>query len=484
MVWIAVLLVALAGCNVSPFDLNHQGGGDDTRDGGGDDDDGGTGIDADVCVATGLDNTCNELDDDCSGTVDDPFDKTMDPANCGTCGNRCMSPNAVVTCEGGACELQGCLPGFVDLDGAAGCEYLCPVFPPGVEDCNGVDEDCDGLIDEPADLPPPPTGLCRGTAGTPCAGTAMICATRGAVTTWYCDYDPAVEFDPSIPNGILLHEQACDGADGDCDGVADDEFTDLGQICDNGADGVCRDLGVRTCDPADETQTTCDLGVLPDAGTMTTESCNGLDDDCNGGIDEDPGIDATMPVVVAGTTISVDVFEASHPDATASVIGVATNRACSNPGVLPWRGATFAVATAACAAAGKRLCTAAEWRRACEGGSPATTFPYGDGFDDDACNAEAFDGVPGGADDDVLLATGARPMCVADDGLFDLSGNLKEWTDEITGETGGGVDIAVLRGGAYDTPDLGATCAFRSSRAAVDTVLPTIGFRCCKTGLP
>ena len=46
------------------------------------------------------------------------------------------------------------------------------------------------------------------------------------------------------------------------------------------------------------------------------------------------------------------------------------------------------------------------------------------------------------------------------------------------------VDIAVLRGGAFDTPAIGATCDFRTSRAAVNILEPTYGFRCCRATAP
>ncbi len=486
------VMLGLAACQLDPFDLNGGGGDDDdgrdarVGDGGGGDGSGGG--DGATCVVTGLDDSCNERDDDCNGTVDDPFDKLTDDANCGVCGNRCTAPNAVLDCQAGSCAFVACLPGFADHDvGQAGCEYRCPVFPPQAEDCNGIDEDCDGRIDEAIDLPTPPQGQCRATAGTPCEGTAMICATRGLVTTWYCDYPATVEFDPSIPNGIFLQEQRCDGADGDCDGVADDAFTDLGQSCDNGADGVCRDLGVRECDPADDTRTICDLSELPDPiGTATAETCNGLDDDCNGVVDDATGpgrvVDAMAPVTVGTATIYVDTYEASRPDATLMGGGVLTHRACSKPAV-PWRGPTMTAASMACAAAGKRLCTGAEWQAACDDGT-GRAYPYGATFDAAACNAEPYDGVPGGSDDDVLLATGAFAACVSSTGPLDLSGNLKEWTDDITGVTGAGTSIAVLRGGSYETPALGATCGFRTSRAAVDTILPSIGFRCCRDAAP
>lgn len=487
----AVLLVAAmaAGCEVTPFELPVGGGpGQDAGayvDSGGGGGDGGGGDAMGACVPTGPDDTCDDIDNDCNGVVDDLFDKDSDGENCGTCGNRCVAPGAIMACEEGECVLVDCQPGFRDLDVAVpGCEYACPLFPAQPEDCNGVDDDCDGAIDEAVDLPPPPAGMCRDTPGTPCEGVSMICATRGdpSITRWYCDYPGAVEFDPSVPNGIVQNETLCDGQDGDCDGVADDPFPDLGQECDNGELGVCRDVGARRCDPSDASRTFCDLSVAPDPmGGPSAEVCNGLDDDCDGVVDNaDLVADDMVRVSHSGLDFSIYRYEASRPDASSLSQGVSEARTCSKPGVLPWSGVTFAVAQAACAAAGKRLCTADEYLAACAG-TGGSAYPYGDSFDDAACNAEPFDGVAGGADDDVLLPTGdgALAACVSDDGVHDLSGNLKEWTDDITGQTADGVDIAVLRGGAYDTPAQGATCDFRSSRAAVNTVLPTIGFRCC-----
>ena len=484
--WIALALgLTLAACGVNPYNLNGGSDGDAGSRDGGDGDGGASTIDAAACAPTGPDDTCDELDNDCDGVVDNAFDKLRDPNNCGTCGHRCASPGAIQTCDNGSCTLVGCQPGFADLDvDPLTCEYRCPLFPTVAETCNGIDDDCDGVIDE--DLGAPPTGECRTTPGTPCAGTTMVCATRGGVTRWYCDYAATVEFDPSVPNGIALVEQRCDGQDGDCDGVVDDSFPDLGTTCDDGGVGACRDGGVRRCDPATPTQTTCDLSVLPDAVAPSAEACDGIDNDCNGTVDDGTGpgrvIDAMVHVTTGGLDFYIDTYEASRPDATVLSAGASSARACSKPMAVPWRAATFATAQAACAAAGKVLCTSPQWSTACAG-SPATSYPYGDVFDGQRCNTESYDGVPGGTDDDVLLTTGAMPQCRATVGAFDLSGNLKEWTDDLTG-TSGGVNIAVLRGGAYDSPGLGATCGFRTSRATVDTVLPTIGFRCCRATAP
>ena len=489
--WRVVLAATLlASCSLKPFDLAGDPTGDagttPTGDGGVDPTgDGGRGIDAATCTPIGPDDTCNEVDDDCDGTVDNTFMKDTDPANCGTCNHRCIGTGAVLGCAAGACTFAACLPGFANLDAdPLTCEYMCPLFPPRAEDCNGFDDDCDGVVDE--DLPPPPIGQCRITAGTPCAGTVMTCATRGTQTRWFCDYSADVEFDPSVPNGIVIAEQRCDGKDGDCDGLADDTFTDLGQQCDNGQLGVCRDVGRRICDPADVSGTTCDLTVLPDAAPATAESCDGLDNNCDGIVDNTTGanrvIDAMTHVVIGALDYYIDTYEASHPDSTGTVTGVSTNRSCSKPGVVPWRGASYTAAAVACSAAGKVLCTSPQWQTACEGAA-ATAYPYGDTFSSTRCNTEPYDSIPGGADDDLLIATGLS-ACAASTGVQDLSGNLREWTDDITGTTTGGQPIAVLRGGAYDTPAEGATCDFRLSRGAANLIESTNGFRCCKATAP
>ena len=480
-----LVLVVVAGCDVSPYNLHGldptgDGGLDPTGDGGGNGDGGG---DRDAgCTPSGVDDTCDELDNDCDLIVDNGFDKLNDPNNCGTCGHRCAAVGAIQTCTGGTCTLVGCQPGFADLDGdPLTCEYRCPLFPTIAEACNGIDDDCDGTVDE--ELPPPPTGQCRTTAGTPCAGTTMRCEARGGVTRWYCDYAPEVEFDPSVPNGIVLAEQRCDGADGDCDGLADDSFPDLGDTCDDGRLGVCRDGGRRRCDPATPSQTWCDLSALPNPQPMTAEACDGLDNDCNGVVDDATGAGRVRDAMVQVGASYIDVYEASRPDATAAMPGSSAARACSKPAAIPWRAATFATASAACLAAGKTLCSSTQWQAACEG-APATTYPYGDSFGADRCNTESHDGIPGGGVDHVLVPTASMTMCRSTAGVFDLSGNLKEWTSEVFTGTGGNPDIAVLRGGAYDSPNLGATCQFRSSRATLDTVLPTIGFRCCSLTAP
>jgi hypothetical protein len=495
--WLGLLLllgaVALAGCRLDPYVLPGDGGA--APDDGATGDASGVGPDTGpACIPPGTEEICNELDDDCDGVVDNGFDKQNDPTNCGTCGNLCVAPFANVICVEGTCVVESCQLGFADLDpGAPGCEYQCPVYPPQPEDCNGVDEDCDGDVDEPADLPAPPQGLCRTQVGTPCEGVSMICATRGtpSVTTWYCVYPPEVEFDPLLPNGIALEETLCDGHDGDCDGAVDEFFVDLGQECDNGGIGACRDVGLRVCDPVDATATVCDLSFPPDPDPLAprAELCNGVDDNCDGVVDNfdptDPErvVDDMVHIGHHGLDIWIYRYEASRPDATGLGSGASAARACSRAGVVPWANVTFDEAAAACAAVGKRLCAPDEWLAACEGAS-LNLYPYGGSYLGATCNGVDHDGIPGGTDDDVLLPAGDLAGCVSEDGAYDLSGNLREWTDDQTGVTTGGDPIYVVRGGEYHTPAPGLTCDFTLSQAVSTVVLPTIGFRCCSDTAP
>ncbi|HTJ82660.1 MAG TPA: SUMF1/EgtB/PvdO family nonheme iron enzyme, partial [Polyangiaceae bacterium] len=59
-------------------------------------------------------------------------------------------------------------------------------------------------------------------------------------------------------------------------------------------------------------------------------------------------------------------------------------RAVSRPGVSPQAYINRVEASAACEAAGKRLCTRTEWQRACRRDGRAV-YPYGDARDPGAC---------------------------------------------------------------------------------------------------
>ena len=71
--------------------------------------------------------------------------------------------------------------------------------------------------------------------------------------------------------------ETCDGLDNDCDGAADDGFN-VGQACTSGT-GACLAAGIVTCDGAGGA--TCN--AVP--GTPSAETCDGADNDCDGSVD-------------------------------------------------------------------------------------------------------------------------------------------------------------------------------------------------------
>lgn len=133
-------------------------------------------------------------------------------------------------------------------------------------------------------------------------------------------------------------------------------------------------------------------------------------------------------------------------------------------GAPPESGLNAAQAAERCATKGKRLCSADELEKACKGGE-SRVYPYGDAFDAATCGEGA--GAVGKAGD--------RSDCRSGWGVFDLGGNLREWTSS---EAAGG-SRRVVAGGPSGAAAKNTRCAIRvdenASFAGAD-----IGFRCCK----
>ncbi len=165
-------------------------------------------------------------------------------------------------------------------------------------------------------------------------------------------------------------------------------------------------------------------------------------------------------------------------------------RAVSQPEVLPHGYATQVIAAVACSNAGKRLCTTHEWRQAC-GGEKGTKFPYGDSYQEGVCNIHRshpakmlnLDFTDGLLDPrinqvtfedtgPVLRPTGGTPSCASrwgDDAVYDMVGNLDEWTADPNGVSMGGFFARKTQDG----------CDYANTRHPPDYFDYAHGIRCC-----
>lgn len=216
----------------------------------------------------------------------------------------------------------------------------------------------------------------------------------------------------------------------------------------------------------------------------------------NTGLSEAPGMGGCPNGMIPVSTFCVDRYEASLvDDATGAPVspyfnpGSAVVRAVSIASAVPQGYISGAQAGAACTRAGKRLCTDAEWLRACQG-STGRTYPYGNTRMDGVCNdARAVHPAVEyfmSSDDSVfsmlghpclnqldegLALAGEHPGCTTEEGAFDMMGNLHEWTADPSG---------TFRGGFYvDTVRNGNGCLYRTTAHNTAYSDYSTGFRCC-----
>ena len=130
-------------------------------------------------------------------------------------------------------------------------------------------------------------------------------------------------------------------------------------------------------------------------------------------------------------------------------------------GGLPTGGVTWGEARQACETRGARLCSEEEWEKACKGPG-GSRWPYGNTFDPQACNSEDDSG-----EDRSLATSGKFSRCRSRYGVYDLSGNMAEWTES-----------KAQKGGTFAKADFAVRCSARKV-AAPSAKSTDVGFRCC-----
>jgi len=269
-----------------------------------------------VCTDESDDNIeiCNSIDDDCDTVTPDGFGELW-------FGDPCDGLDADL------CE-----------EGSLGCTNAAQVCsddsPDNIELCNTSDDDCD---------PTTPDGFGELWFGDPCDGldadlceegslgctnAAQVCSDDSPDNIELCNTSDD-DCDPTTPDGMgeLWFGDTCDGIDGDLceEGVStcvgglqscNDETDDLLDIC----DGFDNDCDQTSPDGSEDPSygVDCDTGMLGICETGTTlctggalsceqtsfpagETCDGLDNDCDGSTDEgNPGGGASCDTGMLG----------------------------------------------------------------------------------------------------------------------------------------------------------------------------------------
>ncbi|MDP6942570.1 MAG: putative metal-binding motif-containing protein, partial [Myxococcota bacterium] len=208
---------------------------------------------SDCAAPTPAVESCNGIDDDCNGSTDD-----------------------AITDEGEACEVEG---EWGNCPGTTVCEgggLVCKGTPAAAESCNGLDDDCDGAIDE--------SYLDHDADGV------ADCLDDDDDDDGVPDGEDCAPFAASVYPGAPEH---CNGLDDDCDDTVDEpgaigctnRYRDIDgdQYGDLDASMICMCLA----DPASYYTATlpgdCD-DLNPAINPGQQEICDGIDNNCDGAL--------------------------------------------------------------------------------------------------------------------------------------------------------------------------------------------------------
>ncbi|MGB0592445.1 MAG: MopE-related protein [Myxococcota bacterium] len=230
---------------------------------------------------------CEGFDDDCDGEIDEGFEGLGE--SCTEGDGACMNEGIIV-----------CDPG--------GESAICSVSAgePSDELCDGLDNDCNGETDEGYDL------------GTTCTVGEGACAVEG---TRLCADDGEGTLCSATPSGPM--SESCNSVDDNCDGQ-----TDEGELCPNsdpsvttlcdGGQCVAQGCDAGTWDIDGLSENACEYACTVTGDGLSDATCDEVDDDCDGEVDEDAlGCGLPSPVIqlVHNEDVTLSGFSWEYADA-------------------------------------------------------------------------------------------------------------------------------------------------------------------------